>query len=213
MTENSFYTIADEKSAEIEEKRSRFIAYSKLVRTEADANAFIVKIRSKHPDASHVCHAYILGQKSDISHNSDDGEPSGTAGVPILEALKKNYLTNSIIVVVRYFGGKELGTSKLYRAYHRVALDVIKAADFYTMTECSIFEFRFTYNDFAKVGGYFRDLDLPILKQDYSDVVRVEVALPAHNEQLYFSDLKTLIGGRFMNNKLRNAFVRFTNER
>lgn len=208
----TFYTLASEQSCEIEEKRSRFISFSKLVRSEEEAKTFIASIKAKHPSSSHVCYAYILGQNSEISHSNDDGEPSGSAGIAILETLKKHKLTNSIVVVVRYFGGKKLGVSALYRAYKRISVDVIKKSDYFSMILCSIYEFRFTYNDFAKVGAYLRDNDLPILKQDYSDVVRIEVALPSHNEQLHFSDLKTIIGGRFMNNKLRSAFVRFTNE-
>lgn len=211
--ENSFYTIKDEKCCEYEEKHSRFLAYSKLVRSEEDVREYLDLLHIGHPDATHICYAFVLGQHGEISRNNDDGEPSGSAGVPILDSIKKNGLTNTLVAVVRYFGGKELGVSKLYKAYNKTALSVIKAAGFFTMTECSIYEFRFSYNDFGKVGGYFRDNELPIMKQDYSDIVRVEIAIPVQREQKTFSELKTRLGGSFINNKLRNSFIRFTDEK
>lgn len=207
--ERSFNIVANEICVQYEEKKSKFLGYSKYVRTEENVNEFLKLVKESHPNATHITYAYIMGQHGELSKNNDDGEPAGTAGMPILEAIKKKNLTNTLVVVVRYFGGKELGRSGLYKAYNKTAVETLDNAGFFVMEECCVFEFRFTYNDFSKVGGYFRDKGFPILKQDYSDVVRVEVAFPAHREQVVFSEIKTLLGGRFMNNKIRNAYFRF----
>lgn len=209
MQEHSFYIIAEDTAREIEEKKSRFIAYAKFVKTEEQIAEFLQELKKAHVGATHICYAYVLGQNKQICKNNDDGEPGGSAGMPILQAINEKNLTNTIVAVVRYFGGKELGLGKLTRTYHRSALEALNAAGKFAMTECVVYEFRFTYNDFAKVGAYLRDNEYPIIKQDYSDVVRIEVAFPAHKEQMVFADIKTLLGGRFMNNKLRNAFFRF----
>lgn len=209
VEENSFYVVAKDSCVEIEEKKSRFISYAKYVKTEEQIAEFLAAVRHSHPNATHVCYAYVLGQKGSVTKNNDAGEPSGSAGVPILQAIQKKKLTNVLVVVVRYFGGKELGLSGLIRTYHKSAFEALNSAGMFVMTECAVYEMSFTYNDFAKVTNYIQNQKFPIIKQDYSDVVKIEVAFPAHREQFVFSDIKTLLGGRFINSKLRNAFFRF----
>ncbi len=205
----SFNVVAQEVCVELEEKGSKFLAYSKFVRNEEQVQEFLTAVKQAHPQATHVCYAYVMGQNGDISRNNDDGEPAGTAGVPILEAIKKKGLTNTLIVVVRYFGGKELGTKGLYKAYFTVTLNSLDYAGLYVMKECAIYSFSFSYNEFAKASSYFRDTGLPMIKIDYLDVVKAEVAIPVVKEQLVFSDLKMLMGGNVINNKLRLAYFRF----
>ncbi len=205
----NFFVVAEEVCVELEEKGSRFLGYSKFVRTEEQVDEFLALVRSAHPQATHICYAYVLGQNSDISKNNDNGEPAGTAGVPILEAIKKKNLTNTLVVVVRYFGGKELGTNGLYKAYFQTALNTLNEAKYFVMKECVVYEFSFTYNEFAKTGAYFRDNNIPIITIDYKDAVHVEVAVPIEKEQVVFSELKMMLGGKIINNKLRSAFFRF----
>lgn len=205
----SFNVVKDEVCVEIEEKKSRFLGYSKKVKTEEDVKLFLGALKKAHPDATHICYAFILGQAANISRDNDDGEPAGTAGVPIAEAIRKYALTNTLVAVVRYFGGKELGRSGLTKTYGKVAAKTLDKADYYTMVECVVYEFRFTYNDFSKVSRYLQENDYPILKQDYADVVRIEAAFPAYREQNVFGELKMLLGGRFMNNKVKNVYVKF----
>ncbi len=205
----SFNIVAEEVCVELEEKKSKFLGYSKFVRTEEQVNEFLALIKQAHPQATHICYAYVLGQNSEVTKNNDDGEPAGTAGVPILEAIKKKNLTNTLVAVVRYFGGKELGTSGLYKAYFNTTLNCLQYAGHYVMKECVVYDFSFNYNEFAKASSYFRDNNIPMLKIDYLDVVRTEVSMPIENEQAIFSDLKMLMGGRVINNKLRSAFFRF----
>lgn len=210
---NVFFTIAKDTTSELEVKRSRFIAFSKYLKTEEEAKVFANGLKANYPDCSHVCYAYILGQKSEISKNNDDGEPAGTAGVAILESLKKSKLTNTMIAVVRYFGGKKLGTSGLFRAYAKVSSDLIKTADYFIMRECSVYEFSMDYNDFSRVGKYMGDHGIPMLKQEYVEVVRFEAGVPVEMESKMLSDLKTLVEGKVMKARLRNSFIRFSPER
>lgn len=205
----SFNVVKEEVCVELEEKKSIFLGYSKKVKSEEDVKLFLDVLRKAHPVATHICYAYVLGQNGAIAKSNDDGEPAGTAGVPMMEVIKKMGLTNTLVAVVRYFGGKELGRSGLVKTYGKITAKTLERADYYTMVECVVYEFRFTYNDFSKVGRYLQENEYPIIKQDYADVVRVEVAFPAYREQDVFGELKMILGGRFMNNKVRNVFVKF----
>ncbi len=205
----SFNVVKEEICVELEEKKSIFLGYSKRVKTEADVKAFIDALWRAHPTATHICYAYCLGQGYSVMKSCDDGEPAGTAGIPIMEMIRKMNLTNTLVAVVRYFGGKELGRSGLTKTYGKIAVKTLERADYYTMVECVVYEFRFTYNDFAKVSRYLQENEYPILKQDYADVVRIEAGFPAYREQDVMGELKLLLGGRFMNNKVKNVFIKF----
>lgn len=115
--QEQYLTIKEDGIHEIEIKKSRFICSLKRVTTEEEAKAFIAQIKKDHWKASHNCSAFIIGSRSEIQRSSDDGEPSGTAGIPMLEVLKKNDLINVVAVVTRYFGGTKLGAGGLIRAY------------------------------------------------------------------------------------------------
>ncbi len=114
---NSYFTVKSDGSDEIVIQKSRFIGHVKRVETEEEAQAFISEIKKRHHDATHNCSAYMIGEQNLIQKANDDGEPSGTAGVPILEVLKKKDLKDTAVVVTRYFGGIKLGAGGLIRAY------------------------------------------------------------------------------------------------
>ncbi|HPI99996.1 MAG TPA: YigZ family protein [Enterococcus sp.] len=114
---DTYLTIKEDGQSEIEIKKSRFICSLKRIKTEEEAKDFIQALKKEHWKANHNCSAFVLGEKNDIQRSSDDGEPSGTAGVPMLEVLKKNELINVVAVVTRYFGGTKLGAGGLIRAY------------------------------------------------------------------------------------------------
>ena len=116
MLEN-YRTIKADGQFEIEIKKSRFLCTLKRVTTEEEAKIFIQEIKKEHWKATHNCSAFLIGEKNEVQRSSDDGEPSGTAGIPMLEVLKKNELTNVAAVVTRYFGGIKLGAGGLIRAY------------------------------------------------------------------------------------------------
>ncbi|WP_010292986.1 YigZ family protein [Clostridium senegalense] len=124
----SYFTIKDEAKAEFDERKSVFIGHAKRVTTEDEAKEFVSKIKGMHKQATHNCSAYIVGENKNIQRYSDDGEPQGTAGIPMLEVLKKNDLTDVAVVVTRYFGGILLGAGGLVRAYSKGAAEAIKEA-------------------------------------------------------------------------------------
>jgi len=122
-----YKTIKREASDEFEEKKSTFIGYVKRIETEEEAKEFINKIKSENREARHNVYAYIIGENKGIQRYSDDGEPQGTGGIPVLEVIKKNELTDTVIVVTRYFGGVLLGAGGLTRAYTKGASIAVKA--------------------------------------------------------------------------------------
>lgn len=122
-----YYTVNKSGSAQLMIQKSRFIGYIKRVETEEAAQKFIDTIKKKHYDATHNCSAYIIGEHDHIQKANDDGEPSGTAGVPMLEVLKKQNLKDTVVVVTRYFGGIKLGAGGLIRAYGSTTSEAIKA--------------------------------------------------------------------------------------
>lgn len=121
-----YYTVKEAGSHEIIIQKSRFIGYASRVNTEEEAQLFIQKIKKQHHDATHNCSAYIIGDRDDIQKTNDDGEPGGTAGIPMLEVLKKLSLKNTAVVVTRYFGGIKLGAGGLIRAYSSTTSETIK---------------------------------------------------------------------------------------
>ena len=124
----SYITIRNSGEDRFEEKKSEFIGYAKRVENEEDAKAFVSEIKNLHKQATHNCFAYIIGENMNIQRYSDDGEPQGTAGIPILEVMKKSNVTDCAIVVTRYYGGVLLGTGGLNRAYTKGASIAIRAA-------------------------------------------------------------------------------------
>ncbi|MCD3244534.1 YigZ family protein [Clostridium botulinum C] len=117
----SYFTIKDESREEFQEKKSVFIGHAKRVHNEEEAREFIDKIKDEFKDARHNVYAYIIGENMGIQRYTDDGEPQGTAGIPVLDVIKKNGITDVVIVVTRYFGGILLGTGGLVRAYSKAA--------------------------------------------------------------------------------------------
>lgn len=124
----SYITVKKEAEDRFEEKKSVFIGYVKRVTTEEEAKEFIAEINNKHKDARHNCYAYVIGENMGIQRYSDNGEPQGTAGIPILEVIKKQGITDCVVVVTRYFGGILLGTGGLTRAYTKGAIVAINAS-------------------------------------------------------------------------------------
>lgn len=139
-----YKTAAREAADEFVEKRSRFIGYAKPVATEADAVAFVKQIRAKHPDATHNVYAYVV-RENNIQRYSDDGEPAGTAGLPVLDVIRKEGLTDICVVATRYFGGTLLGGGGLVRAYTHTAKIAVEAAGILLRRFCFQYNVRIDY--------------------------------------------------------------------
>jgi uncharacterized YigZ family protein len=165
------------------EKKSKFISYIAPVYTEQEAVDFIHSIKKKHYDASHNCSAFIIGEEGNIQRSSDDGEPSGTAGIPILEVLRKESLTNTVVVVTRYFGGIMLGAGGLIRAYTQGCADAVKAAGIMRLQPYSVYEITIDYNMLSKIQHEIGKKEYLIADTQYSDIVILKMLVtPAHSE-------------------------------
>jgi len=196
----NYKTIAADEifSAEYEVKKSVFIATVKHVEGEESAREFLQLMRKKYFDATHNCSAWILGETGNLQKSNDDGEPGGTASNPILETLKKNDLTDTIIVVTRYFGGIKLGAGGLIRAYSHTASLGIDAAKIVRMTTFQKISLTLEYNFLATVENFLRKKNIRVESSDYADVVTLNILiLPAQVDD-FITELTDLTAANFL---------------
>ena len=176
-----YRTVAAEAQDEFIEKRSRFIGYIKPVTREEDAITFIEAIRSKHWNATHNVYAYRL-REGGICRYSDDGEPSGTAGQPVLSVLTKGGITDAVIVVTRYFGGILLGAGGLVRAYSHSAALAVEASGPVVMRSCLLCSLTCDYSQYGRIASLIPESGGVIDGSDFTDVVSLRFHMTA--EQL-----------------------------
>lgn len=192
----SYKTILSEGICEHIEKKSRFIGHAAPVKSEEEARAFIEAVKKKHWDARHSCSAFIIGESGTLMRSSDDGEPQGTAGKPILDVLLGADVKNIVIVVTRYFGGTLLGTGGLVRAYSRAAREALAAAGVCELAYCRRLAIGCSYTDFGRVqyelnsGGYIVE-DIA-----YTDNVCAVALAECERAERLCSELTEATGGR-----------------
>lgn len=167
--EDSFLTIEKVAEGLYTEKRSKFISFAIPVNTIEDVQCELNTYQKKYFDARHVCYAYILGNDGETSRSSDDREPSGTAGRPILGQLRSQNLTNILLIVVRYFGGTELGAANLGRAYKTAAADALTKAQIKEIVIMDSLVFESPYPEIDRAMRIARDLGGKIVSQTYAD--------------------------------------------
>ncbi len=164
---DEFKTIKDKSEGTYSELRSKFLAFAHHVTTVDEAMALVEQYQKKYYDARHVCWAYMIGPERETFRSNDNGEPSGTAGKPILGQINSNELTDIIILVVRYFGGVKLGTSGLIVAYKTAAAEAISNAEIETRTVDEEYTFSFEYPLMNSIMKVARDMDARIISQSY----------------------------------------------
>lgn len=157
------------------EKKSKFISYIAPAYTEQEAVDFINSIKKKHYDASHNCSAFVIGENANIQRSSDDGEPSGTAGIPMLEVLRKESLTNTVVVVTRYFGGILLGAGGLIRAYTQGVVDAVKAAGIIRLQPFEVYNTTIDYSFLSKLQHEIGKTEYMIADTQYMDTVTLKI--------------------------------------
>lgn len=189
-----YKTIARRCEARFIEKKSEFIGYLCPVQTEEQAVAFIEEIRAMHRKATHNCYAYILRENNAARH-SDDGEPGGTAGVPIYEVLRKEGLTDVCCVVTRYFGGVLLGAGGLVRAYTKGAKDAVDAAQIKCMAESVKLAVTVDYGLYGRLAQVFADFDARVEDEQFADNVRIVLHIRAENSQKLTDKLVDVCNG------------------
>ncbi|WCN38302.1 YigZ family protein [Aneurinibacillus uraniidurans] len=191
-----YLTVRPEGETEIDIKRSRFISYVKRVETPEEAVTFIQGIKKKHWDATHNCSAYIVGEHDQHQKMDDDGEPSGTAGKPILEVIKKKGLKDTAIVVTRYFGGIKLGAGGLIRAYGKSASAGVRATGVVERILTRGHHFAFDYTHWGKVENELNAHGYQVLNVEYLDRVTVTVGEEEGKEEPLTSLMINLTSGQ-----------------
>lgn len=174
-------TLSQYGEATYEVKKSVFLGYAKPVYSPEEANQFVDEIRKKNADARHNVYAWILKKNTNLQKYSDDGEPSGTAGLPVLSVLSKNEITDAVVVVTRYFGGILLGKGGLIRAYTRAAAEAVKNALPVTMELCAVYGIEVDYKNSDKIMFEIRNAGHKISNIEYGANVSFEVVIPVQD--------------------------------
>ncbi|HSJ37907.1 MAG TPA: YigZ family protein [Planococcus sp. (in: firmicutes)] len=192
----SYMTAGSSASAELLIQKSRFIGYAARAESEQQALEFIKSIKAQHRSANHNCSAYLLGEHDSVQKANDDGEPSGTAGVPILEVLKKKHLKDTVIVVTRYFGGIKLGSGGLIRAYGKAASEAIAASGIVERRLHLLMKVSIDYTWLGKVENEIRQSEYPLKDIEYTDGVNLYVHVPIAEEEIFIDWLNELTNGQ-----------------
>lgn len=177
----SYKTIYEGGQGEIVEKKSRFIATVREVKTEAEAQEFIEEMKKKYWDARHNCSAYVIGEHREYTRCSDDGEPSQTAGRPMLDVLLGEDLYNTAVVVTRYFGGTLLGTGGLVRAYSRAVQEGLANSCIIEKKHGVMLSVETDYNGLGKVQYLAGERKIPVQEAEYTDKVVLKLLVPSGN--------------------------------
>ena len=174
---NAYITVARSSREETVINKSRFIGYAAPCISESEALAFLQSVREEHKTATHHCYAYIIGENSGIMRYSDDGEPGGTAGLPMMDVIRARNIVNCCVVVVRYFGGTLLGTGGLVRAYSQSAQSALNAAGIIRMEPTSLLSCELPYQAWDKFRYTADQLQVVIRDVEYSSVVVFRLAV------------------------------------
>lgn len=188
-----FNSIKTNLIGEYSEKKSKFIANGYYIESEEDAKKKLEEIRKKYFDAKHNCYAYrVFEQGQLIEKMSDDGEPSGTAGAPMLNIMKGKNLCNCIIIVTRYFGGILLGTGGLVRAYSEAVNNALENVELYPISDGVSISFEITYSDLKNLQYYCQNNDILIVNQTYEENIKIEANLSKEKLENMQNDISTL---------------------
>ena len=191
----SYRTIAKKGFDEFIINKSRFIGYASPIASEEEAISFIREIKEKHKDATHNVYGYVYGKESNIQRFSDDGEPSGTAGIPVLEVIKKEELRNLVVVVTRYFGGTKLGGGGLIRAYTQSAKLAIDSSIIVQNKLFNILLIKTSYSSYGKIENYFLEGAYSVESIDFLEQVEIEIYIEKTEMDRVISDLMNITSG------------------
>ncbi|MFJ5759618.1 YigZ family protein [Neobacillus sp. NPDC093182] len=203
-----YFTVRKEVSEhEIVIQKSRFIAHIKRAENEGEAQEFIQTLKKKYWDATHNCSAYLIGENDQIQKANDDGEPSGTAGVPILEVLKKKKLKDTVVVITRYFGGIKLGAGGLIRAYGKATSEGLETAGIVERRLVQVIHVKIDYTWLGKVEKELRESEYIIKEIHYLDIVEVEVYVNEDQVTVFVDWLTELTNGQADLNKGQTDYL------
>lgn len=202
-----YKTVEFENSDDFVEKKSRFIGYVKPVKTIDEALEFINKIKSKHWDATHNVYAYVL-KENNIQRYSDDGEPSGTAGVPVLDVILKNGLVDVCVVVTRYFGGILLGAGGLVRAYSHGSKIALESGNIITMAPCKILSVKVDYSFYERMNILLSEFNSNIEEILFEESVKITFSLKEDKVTLLSEKLTEQSNGKYVLSEVGEKFAK-----
>lgn len=202
---NDYKTVEKESCDEFVVKKSRFIGYVKPVKTADEAVSFINEIKSKHWDATHNVYAYVL-RDGQIRRYSDDGEPQGTAGIPVLDVLLKEGLTDVVVVATRYFGGIMLGAGGLVRAYSHTAKIAADSGNIITMSLCTVANLCCDYNFYGKLTALICSSDGTVLDTQFEENVTVTFSIPSENFEMLNASIFDISCGRYKSEIIKEEY-------
>ncbi|MGN0290748.1 MAG: YigZ family protein [Lachnospiraceae bacterium] len=196
MEINGYRAVYQGGQGEIVEKKSRFIATVLPVETEEEALAFIAEMKKKYWDARHNCYAYVIGSRQELQRCSDDGEPNGTAGRPMLDVLLKEGIHNTVVVVTRYFGGVLLGTGGLVRAYQKAVQEGLAGSTIITKRTGMLASVVTDYNGVGKIQYILGQNEIAIADSIYTDKVEMQIVVPMEKKEFMEKELIEGTGGK-----------------
>ena len=200
ISPNDYKTIKGTEVSEFEVDKSVFITTAKHVESEEEALTFIDEIREKYKDANHNCTAYIVNEKPEIKRYNDDGEPQGSAGLPMLSVLEKEEVTNVAVVVTRYFGGKLLGKGGLIRAYTKGVADTVGPNALYKRDYLRV-ELILSYNILGQIENYLNEEKYQVINKSYTDEVSFEIYVRIDKFDKFYEDLVNMTSANIKINK------------
>ena len=191
-----YRTIKEDGQVQEEIKKSRFICHAKRVYSEEEARDFVTTIKKEHYKATHNCSAFIVGERSEIKRTSEAGEPSGTAGVPMLGGLENHNLTNVCVVVTRYFGGIKLGAGGLIRAYAGSVALAVKEIGIIEIKEQAGIQIHMTYAQYQEYGNFLKENNLIELETNFTDQVDTMIFVDKERKDDIKADLIEFFNGK-----------------
>lgn len=202
-----YKTVLNRASCEIEEKKSRFIATVRPIKTEEEALELISELKSKYWDATHNVYAYYLNGDTVIQRFSDDGEPSGTAGIPVLEAIKRSGIQDVVVVVTRYFGGTLLGASGLIRTYAKSASAGIESAGIVCRKLCDEVGIIIEYTLLGKVQNIISNKEYTIKENIYEQDAEIRVYIPVEETEAFIAELIEATNARVLIDTGKKSYI------
>lgn len=205
--QEDYFTISEKFTYELTEKKSNFIGICVPIKDDREASEFIEKVRHKYPDARHNVYAYSVNVNGVLAERySDDGEPKGTAGVPLLEAIHKSGLSNVLVTVTRYFGGILLGAAGLTRAYSNTASSALNGAKRIRMKFSNQYEIIIRYDLYGKISKYLETIRCIQKAPDFGETVKLNVTIPASEEESFMKNMNEITSGDFVCKLLVKGF-------
>lgn len=204
--DDSFRVLLEGGQGEYEEKKSRFIATVRKCESEAEAVSFIEEIKKRYWDARHNCYAFCVGDKGELTRCSDDGEPSGTAGRPMLEVLLGENIRNAAVVVTRYFGGVLLGTGGLVRAYTQAVKEGLRNCTFGNMCFGAELQVTTDYNGVGKILYLLKNAGIEPVSSEYTDKAALRLLIPGAKLEELQKEMAEATGGKVKIDKIKELY-------